>query len=205
MKRFIILLAVTFFLSCNNHVEEKKITLDTSQLVQHQIDFLNASLWLSPSYDMITYDEMVEMLQTAPNQSFEFLLQASSSYKDKDEKPIFFQDDLATENIIVLLPMPYQPIDKQTVSLWISGMVSSMKNTDVQDGRASEIMEKRNKKFGNHQMVKFKAKQTDYLGNRRYFTQYYISGNLNSFMVIHLDIFNRDIETNLKMLSTASQ
>lgn len=61
------------------------------------------------------------------------------------------------------------------------------------------------KKFGSHQMVKFKAKQTDVMGNRRYFTQYYISGNLNSFMVIHIDIFNKDIEDHLKILSTSSK
>lgn len=79
---------------------------------------------------MTTYHEMVEMLKTEPNQAFEFLIQTASSYENKVEKPIYFTDELATENIIVIYPMPYQPIDKQTSSLWISGMVSTMKNTD---------------------------------------------------------------------------
>lgn len=205
MYKYLITLLFLTFLSCKKSTEEQKSTFDTSHLVEHQIDFLSTSLWLSPSYELITYNEMVEMLKTEPSQAFEFLIQTASSYENKVEKPVYFQDDLATENIIVIYPMPYQPIDKQTASLWISGMVSNMKNTDSNNGRTSEIMEKRIKKFGSHQMVKFKAKQTDVTGNRRYFAQYYISGNLNSFMVIHIDIFNKDIEDNLKVLSTSSK
>lgn len=190
--------------SCHNN--KKKNVFDTSTLSSYTIEFLNSELWLPPNYDKFTYDELFEMSKVNDNEAINFLLQSSKEYRSKKLKPIFFKDRLADENVIVIFPMPYQVMDKATASGWISGTIGNMKSMDQFRGSTTEIVEKKIKKFGGHQMIKFKVKQvTRMSGKSRYFSQYYITGNLNSFMVINIDVYGKDIENNLKALSLSSK
>lgn len=197
---------VICLVSCQEVNSKQTKSRDTSNLSSYDIDFLNSKIWLDTSYVSYTYDELYEIAKSEDNKAVNFILQLSEEYRNKKLKPIYFQHRLQPENIILLLPMPYHNMDKQTASIWISAMVASIKENDNLTGNTTKVIDKKIKKFSGHQMIKFKARQT--FANKtkeRFYHQYYISGNFKSFMTIHIDVNGDDIENQLKTLSLTSK
>lgn len=187
--------------SCQELV--KKNEFDTSVLNSNPIEFLNSELFLPPNYEKHSYEELFEIAKNEDNDVINYLLQSAKDYRTEDIKPIFFLDRMSPKNCIALYPMPYYMMDKQTASSWISGMAGSLQSVDEVRGTNTEILEKQIKKFGGgHQMIKFRAKQSNFLSEQTsYFSQYYVTGKQKSFNVISIDVYGQDIEENLKVLA----
>ena len=190
--------------SCKD-VKTVEEPLDKTVLNEHQVEFLNSTVWLPPSYEKQTYEELFEIASVTDDPQVNMLLQSSKSYRDQEKKPIFFRDEFTRDNLIGMYPMPYQKLDKQSATYWISSYAAMMKRDDQRLGRTSEIVEKRIKRFGSHQMIKLKVKQVYAFTTNRHFMQYYISGPKHSFMVVHLDVLLSDYERNFKELSLSSE
>lgn len=173
-------------------------------LQAHEVKFLNSTLWLPSNYEKLTYDALFEIAKVTDDDVVNMLLQSSKEYRDQEKKPVFFRDELVSNNFIALYPRPYFMLDKTAASYYISDFAARMKREDQQYGRTSEIVEKRIKRFGGHKMVKLKVKQTFPFSDNRHFMQYFISSSTRSFMVIHIDVINSDYEVNFKELSLRS-
>ncbi|WP_299216352.1 hypothetical protein [uncultured Dokdonia sp.] len=180
-------------------------SLDKTVLSEHEVEFLNSTLWLPPNYQKLTYEELFEIAKVTDDALVNMLLQSAKEYRDQEQKPVFFRDEFLYGNFIVVYPMSYQRLDKRSASYWISSYDASLKMQDAQYGTTSEIVEKRIKRFGSHQMIKLKVEETRAFNENRNFTQYYISGNTHSFMVIHIDVLSSDYELNFKELSLGSK
>lgn len=190
--------------SCKKVTTTEEI-LDKTILNEHEVDFLNATLWLPPNFEKQTYEELFEIARVTDDPQVNMLLQSSKSYRDQEKKPVFFRDEFTNGNLIGIYPMPSQKLDKQSATYWISTYAAMMKRDDQRLGRTSEIVEKRIKRFGSHQMVKLKVKEIYSFNTNRHFMQYYISGPKHSFMVVHVDVFLSDYERNFKDLSLRSR
>lgn len=192
--------------SCNKGVEVKTPDnlFDKAVLNEHKVEFLHSSLWLPPNYEKLTYDELFEVARVTDDNLVNMLLQSAKEYRDENEKPVFFRDELVANNFIAVYPRPYMELSKEAASYYISNFAATMKIQDQQYGRTSEIVEKRIKNFGGHKMVKLKVKQTFTFNDNRHFMQYFISSPTRSFMVIHIDVINSDYEVNFKDLSLGS-
>lgn len=201
---FIYAIAITCVFSCKE-IHTEVAPLDKTVLSEYEVAFLNSSLWLPPNYKKYTYEELFEIASVTDDPQVNMLLQSSKSYRDQETKPVFFRDELANENLIGIYPMPYQKLDKQSATYWISTYAMLMKRDDERLGRTSEIVEKRIKRFGSHQMVKLKVKEVYSFRGTRTFMQYYISGLQQSFMVVHIDVLSRDYERNFKELLLSSK
>ena len=207
-KKYLLALcvSVTFcYVSCN---EKKESTtqkqLDTSILKEYDVEFLNSTVWLPPNYEKLTYEAIFELAKVSDDRFVNMLLQSSKEYRDKEEKPVFFRDELMPSNFIAIYPRPYLALTKEAASYYISDFAATMKREDQQYGRTSEIIEKRIKNFRGHKMVKLKVKQQFTFKNNHHFMQYFISSDIRSFMIIHIDVLNNDYELNFKELSLKS-
>lgn len=174
-------------------------------LSEHQVEFLNGTLWLPPNYQKQTYEELFEIASVTDDPQVNMLLQSSKSYRDQEKKPVFFKDEFMPDNLIGIYPMPYQKLDRQSATYWISTHAALMKRDDQRLGRTSEIIEKRIKRFGSHQMIKLKVKEVYPFSTNRHFMQYFISNSTHSFMVVHVDVLLSDYEPNFKDLSLSSK
>ncbi|WP_299678840.1 hypothetical protein [uncultured Dokdonia sp.] len=204
-KKYLLALCVLIifcFVSCNEKKESTpKKQLDTSVLEQSEVEFLNTTIWLPTSYEKLTYEALFELGGVGDDVIVNMLLQSSKEYRNKEQKPVFFRDKFMPSNFIAIYPSSYIRLDKETASYYISDFASNMKRQDQKLGITSEIIEKRIKTFDGQKMVKLKLKQTSDFIDNRFFTQYFISSDIRSFMVIHIDVLNRDYELNFKDLS----
>jgi len=178
--------------------------LDTSLLEEFEVEFLNTTVWLPPSYEKLTYEALFELARVEDDAMINMLLQSSKEYRNKEKKPVFFRDEFMPNNFIAVFPRPYIRINKETASYYISDFAATMKRQDQEYNQTSEIIEKRIKTFDGQKMVKLKVKQTSEFVDNRHFTQYFISSDIRSFMVIHIDVLNRDCELNVKDLAVKS-
>ncbi|WP_299767473.1 hypothetical protein [uncultured Dokdonia sp.] len=207
-KKYIYILCTVVTICCISCKKEVTTTppkqLDTSLLEEFEVEFLNTTVWLPTSYEKLTYEALFELARVEDDAMINMLLQSSKEYRNKEKKPVFFRDEFMPSNFIAIYPSSYIRLDKKTASYYISDFAVTMKRQDQELGITSEIIEKRIKTFNGHKMVKLKLKQTSDFIENRYFTQYFISSDIRSFMVIHIDVLNRDYELNFKNLSVQS-
>ena len=193
------------FISCDKLSKGPQEDLDTSILKANEVEFLHSTLWLPPEFEKLTYEELFEVARETNDDWVNMLLQSSKEYRDKDEKPVFFRSTIMPSNFIGIYPRPYFQLTKQQASYYISDFARTLKRQDKILGRTSEIIEKRIKRFGGHTMVKLKVNMTFDFNQNQHFTQYFISGNSRSFMVMQVDVLQSDYELNLKKLSLGSK
>lgn len=166
------------------------------------VNFLNKKVYIPSNYTKINLDELAEMLKQNPDlneldkMNYKF---ATSSYDQSENVPVLYQDSIVNTNSIWFLPGAYIPINKGMVNEFVNATERQFLDPAEQQGVYFDRLEA--KFITQHSLKAIKIKYKLTIDNKtRYFTQFIITKNLETYSMVVLHDYNEDFQKILKSL-----
>ncbi|GER58923.1 hypothetical protein ULMA_10310 [Patiriisocius marinus] len=189
-----------FILGCNDTSTSTKEIFNGFAL--QPVNFLNKKVYIPSNYTKTNLDELGEMLTQNPDlnkldkMNYKF---ATSSYDQSGNVPVLYQDSIVNTNSIWFLPGAYTPINKGLVNEFVNATERQFLKPAEQQGVSFDRLEA--KFITQHSLKAIKVKyQLKTENSTRYFTQFIITKNLETYSMVVLHDYNEDFQKILKSL-----
>ena len=189
-KLSVLILILVSFNSCNDAKETD------SNINKIKIDFLNNYIFLPKEYNKISFNDYEKKILEVDSTNALRKIAGLEELKNKGNISIFADTNDVTNTVYLMSSGDYLPINKNTASLYGSIIAQQLESK----GRDYKILQN---KVSSNSVIKFIKLKTIIVNenDKNYFmTQYLISGNLKTFLIVVNSHIDKDFEDLVKMI-----
>lgn len=190
-KLSILIFLLVSFISCNDVKETD------SNINKIKIDFLNNYIFLPKEYNKISFEDYEKkILEVDTSNALRKIAGLEKLKNNKGNISIFADSNDVSNTVYLMSSGNYIPINKNTASLYGSMIAQDLESKE----RNYKILQNKISSNSVIKFIKIKIVAVNENNENYYMTQYLISGNLVTFMMMVNSPNDNDLEDLVKMI-----